>query len=231
METLLANIHVVGSTVRVNKANAATSGMVGAVVSFTFGPPWDSLAKTAVFKAGSVVRDVVGFDKVVTVPHEVLETPGRLLMVGVYGTNADGSLAIPTVFGSIGNIEAGADPSGDPSTAPELPVWAAMQGQLDKLGRDVQELRDRPSVEIPPEAVEDAVNEYLELNPPAQGAPGRDGKTPVKGLDYFTSSDVQEIADQAAALVKVPDTYTRQEIDAIMGAYITDIDALVGGGS
>jgi hypothetical protein len=69
--------------------------------------------------------------------------------------------------------------------------------------------------------------------PGKDGQNGADGKTPVKGLDYFTQADVQEIAEQAAALVEVevPDTYTRQEIDTIMGAYINDIDTLVGGGS
>lgn len=34
------------------------------------------------------------------------------------------------------------------------------------------------------------------------GEPGADGKTPVKGEDYFTEADVQEIAEQAAGLVE-----------------------------
>lgn len=82
------------------------------------------------------------------------------------------------------------------------------------------------------EAIERAVDEYLMANPPLAGEPGKDGadgKTPVKGEDYFTKEDVQEIAEQASKLVEVPDTYTRKEIDTIMGAYITDIDALLGG--
>lgn len=33
------------------------------------------------------------------------------------------------------------------------------------------------------------------------GKPGADGHTPVKGTDYFTESDVQELAEKAAALV------------------------------
>jgi hypothetical protein len=81
---------------------------------------------------------------------------------------------------------------------------------------------------IDTETIKEAVNDFLAENPPAQGEPG---KTPVKGEDYFTPEEVQEIAEQAAEMVEVPDTYTRQEIDAIMGSYITDIDTLVGGGS
>lgn len=36
-----------------------------------------------------------------------------------------------------------------------------------------------------PEDIQIAVDEYLEANPPAQGEPGKDGYTPVKGVDYF----------------------------------------------
>ena len=36
------------------------------------------------------------------------------------------------------------------------------------------------------------------------GANGADGYTPVKGTDYFTEADKQEIAEQAAGLVSIP---------------------------
>lgn len=39
----------------------------------------------------------------------------------------------------------------------------------------------------------------------ADGQPGADGYTPVKGVDYFTEADKQEIAEQAAQLVEVPE--------------------------
>jgi hypothetical protein len=34
---------------------------------------------------------------------------------------------------------------------------------------------------------------------------GQDGKTPVKGVDYFTPEEIQEIAEQAAEMVEVPE--------------------------
>lgn len=37
------------------------------------------------------------------------------------------------------------------------------------------------------------------------GSDGEDGKTPVKGTDYFTDADKQEIAERAAELVEVPE--------------------------
>lgn len=42
----------------------------------------------------------------------------------------------------------------------------------------------------------------------SDGAAGADGKTPVKGTDYFTNADKQEIAQAAAALVEVPDGFS-----------------------
>ena len=40
------------------------------------------------------------------------------------------------------------------------------------------------------------------------GTPGADGKTPVKGTDYFTAADKKEIAEQAAELVEVPEGFS-----------------------
>ena len=39
----------------------------------------------------------------------------------------------------------------------------------------------------------------------APGAAGADGYTPVKGTDYFTAADKQEIAEAAAGMVSIPD--------------------------
>ena len=51
------------------------------------------------------------------------------------------------------------------------------------------------------------------------GEPGADGKTPVKGEDYFTEADVQEIAEQAAELVEVPeDTDAVESVNGKTGA-------------
>ena len=48
----------------------------------------------------------------------------------------------------------------------------------------------------------------------ATGPKGADGKTPVKGTDYFTASDKAEIAEAAAALVDVPENVSAFTNDA-----------------
>ena len=110
-----------------------TSGMVGLQCEFVFDGAWDGLARTAVFWAGNEKRDVLLTGDTCTVPWEVLKTAGYQLVIGVYGTNAEGTLVIPTVYAMCGGIASGADPSGDESTDPTLPVWGQMQGMIGNL--------------------------------------------------------------------------------------------------
>ena len=58
--------------------------------------------------------------------------PGCRLWAGVYGINETGSVQLPTVWADLGVIQPGADPSGDESAQPTLPVW-------QQLTRDVEE--------------------------------------------------------------------------------------------
>lgn len=61
-----------------------------------------------------------------------------------------------------------------------------------------------------------------------QGPAGNDGKTPVKGVDYFTSDDKQEIIDEVIenigeVSVDLTDYYTKQETDAAIQAAKPDL--------
>lgn len=113
-----------------------TAGMSKAVtVQFVFSPEWDGLTKTAVFTNGKTTVDVLAASwdgDTVPVPHEVLAVPGRHARVGVYGANESG-VVLPTVWVSLGKIQPGADPSGDETADPSLPVWAQLQKQIGDL--------------------------------------------------------------------------------------------------
>ena len=113
-----------------------TAGMAKAVtVEFVFSPAWDGLTKTAVFTNGKTTVDVLAASwdgDTVPVPHEVLAVPGRHARVGVYGANESGVI-LPTVWVSLGKVQPGADPSGDVSADPALPVWAQLQKQIGDL--------------------------------------------------------------------------------------------------
>ena len=133
-----------------------TSGMVGATVTLEYTDSrWESLNKTAVFTAGRVTRDVLNVDDIVLIPAEVLAKPNVRLQVGIYGTDAEGNLVIPTIMASVGMIIPGADPSGDESTDPELPIWAQLQ-------KEVEQLKEKG---VTDDQIAQAVADYLEENP------------------------------------------------------------------
>ena len=113
-----------------------TAGMSKAVtVQFVFSPEWDGLTKTAVFTNGKTTVDVLAANwdgDTVPVPHEVLAVPGRHARVGVYGADESG-VVLPTVWVSLGKVQPGADPSGDETADPSMPVWAQLQKQIGDL--------------------------------------------------------------------------------------------------
>lgn len=107
-----------------------TTGMVGKQVLLEFSPEWEGLVKTVVFSNGTVTRDVLFTGEPVAIPAAVLERPLRTLTVGVYGVADQGKMVIPTVRAVGPKILPGIQPSGDPSTDPELPVWAQLQAMI-----------------------------------------------------------------------------------------------------
>ena len=112
-----------------------TSGMVGQPIHFEYSHDFDGLTLTAVFTNGKTTVDVLNPGNQCVIPHEVLDTVGEVVKVGIYATRGD-ELVIPTVYATIGVVLKGADPSGDISVDPTLPVWAQMQeiiGDLNDL--------------------------------------------------------------------------------------------------
>lgn len=109
-----------------------TSGMVGKQIRLSFDDSWAGLTKTAVFCAGDTTRVVMDPGETVAIPAEVLAKPFLKLFVGVYGTDAEGTVVIPTILVEGPMIRYGADPIQD-ETAEELPVWQKLQNQIGDM--------------------------------------------------------------------------------------------------
>ena len=109
-----------------------TSGMVGKQVQLLFDDSWANLNKTLVFRAGETTRVVTDPAFPATIPSEVLARPFGKLYVGVYGTDENDTLVIPTIMAEGPVIRYGADPIED-ETAKELPVWENLQNQIGDL--------------------------------------------------------------------------------------------------
>lgn len=131
---VLAIMKVTDTTAQVVSRKPIPAGIIGAQVAFEFGCGWEGRSRTVVFQAGEVTKDVVlsaGEDTAV-IPAEVVAQPCHSLRVGIYGADSWGT-ALPTLWAELGRVHYGADPSGDESTDPSLPVWAQIQAQMDSL--------------------------------------------------------------------------------------------------
>ena len=189
-----------------------TAGMSKAVtVQFVFSPEWDGLTKTAVFSNGKTTVDVLAANwdgDTVPVPHEVLAVPGRHARVGVYGADESG-VVLPTVWVSLGKVQPGADPSGDASADPSLPVWAQMQKQIG----DLDDLKTYNKGNLV-----DAINEAR-----SSGGSGGGGYTIGDGLKLDAATNTLSV-DTAAAVEK---DNTKPVTSAAVYTEVGNINALL----
>lgn len=189
-----------------------TAGMAKAVtVQFVFSPEWDGLTKTAVFSNGKTTVDVLAANwdgDTVPVPHEVLAVPGRHARVGVYGADESG-VVLPTVWVSLGKVQPGADPSGDETADPSLPVWAQLQKQIGDLD-DLQTYNKGNLV--------DAINEAR-----GSGGSGGGGYTIGDGLKLDAATNTLSV-DTAAAVEK---DNTKPVTSAAVYTEVGNINALL----
>ena len=118
-----------------------TVGLRGAKVRFAFGGDWENLGKIAVFRQGEKTVTVADIGQEVTIPWEVLTMAGVPVQIGVYGMNASGTVAIPTLWVSTEPVQPGADPEGDPSTEYSQPYWEQIlqkTGTMEQLQTDAK---------------------------------------------------------------------------------------------
>lgn len=189
-----------------------TAGMSKAVtVQFVFSPAWDGLTKTAVFTNGKTTVDVLAASwdgDTVPVPHEVLAVPGRHARVGVYGADESG-VVLPTVWVSLGKVQPGADPSGDETADPSLPVWAQLQKQIG----DLDDLKTYNKGNLV-----DAINEAR-----SSGGSGGGGYTIGEGLKLDAATNTLSV-DTAAAVEK---DNTKPVTSAAVYTEVGNINALL----
>lgn len=136
-------IKVATNMASTTRCELLTKGQIGAQVQFMFNDHWSDMKKTAVFKRCGKTIDVVDSEwngDIVTVPPEMTEEAGLQVYVGVYGVSADGKRITPTLYAPLGVVALGAEPDGDPSIDPTLPVWAQIQGDIDNIKNELEDV-------------------------------------------------------------------------------------------
>ena len=113
---------------------------------------WSGLTKRAVFKAGSVTREVLlDVTHICEIPWEVLKKPNVKIEIGVYGTDENG-VVLPTVWVSAGNIKQGTEQS-EEAQNPTPDIWEQVTNTIgnpenlktsakDNLVNAVNEVKD-----------------------------------------------------------------------------------------
>lgn len=211
----MTSIHVVVSGVKceATKTGPLTRGMIGVPVTFEFNEVWDDLTITAVFRAGPRTIDVLDIKDYAEVPWELL-TEEHDLYVGLFGVNSEGTLVIPTLWAYVGATLPGADPSGDVSASPSLPVWQDIIHRTEAAEQKVNEI---------PDLIDDALTEAKESGEfkGDKGDRGDKGEKGDKGDDYsLTNSDKKEIADLVeAAVAPVINDLKAHQYDAFATEY------------
>ena len=129
----MINLEVHSTYAVIRSQEPLTVGLRGAKAFFAFGEPWEGLVKTAVFRQGQKTVAVTDIGQEVTIPWEVLTLPGVPVMIGIYGVDAAGAIAIPTLWAQTEPVRPGADPEADPSIEPTPGLWEQMQEKMGSL--------------------------------------------------------------------------------------------------
>ena len=124
-----ATIHISGSRAAATEVVPITAGTVGGRVALSFDKAWEGFQKTLVWQGSG--RTIDDLSCTGMIPAEVLTRPYSPLVLGVYGTKE--AQVLPTVWVELGQIQPGADPSGDESADPTLPVWAQLKQEMVRI--------------------------------------------------------------------------------------------------
>ena len=208
-------VNIIGAHATAQKTGPLTCGMVGVPITFEFDDAWNGLTKTAVFRAGANTLDVIDIDRETTVPWELLVDRSNLY-VGVYGVNSSGDLIMPTVWAYVGAVVPGADPSGDESVDPSLPVWAQMQLEIENLKQGSGSADDNNGGQSNRPSGDSSFNPSAAVDPKSvitvvKQLPDESGEEkvvylvddPTDAEEYPSSSGAGITADAAALLITI----------------------------
>ncbi|MBQ8358708.1 MAG: hypothetical protein IJX37_02160 [Oscillospiraceae bacterium] len=133
---IIAKIEVSGTSAKTIFTKDIPAGIIGAQVEIEYTDAmWSGLSKTVVFR-GCCTKDITNAGTSVIIPAEVVANSGVSIMIGVYGVDADNNLAIPTLWATLGMTKSAANPVGDATTDPALPVWAQLDGRVSDLEKN-----------------------------------------------------------------------------------------------
>ena len=219
----IISVTVAGKVARNDRPKEAVyiCGNSDYVVRFAFDAEWDAYeAKTARFKYNGTYQDVVFTGNECAVP--IIENTYKI-QVGVFAGNL--STTTPADFMAMKSILCG---EGAPA-APTPDVYSQIMEMLKNAGGG--------GGSVDPEEVKKIVNDALAQAKESgefDGKDGKDGYTPVKGVDYFDGKDGSDGADgkdgqDGYTPVKGADYFTEADKAEMVNAVLVALPTAEGG--
>lgn len=215
MGTTIISVRVTDQSLNVKKKPLIASGGIECdTIEFTFCALWDGFSKVAVFYRNK--RDVYHVeicDDKCTIPKEVLVNPGYLYF-GVFGVK-DGVTRTSSVISY--KVEAGAITDGIKPPEPTPSIYEKILKLEEEIAKKLNaselptaintalaQAKESGEFDGPqgPEGPQGPKGDTGATGPAGETGPaGADGYTPVRGTDYWTASDQEQIvSDVLAAL-------------------------------
>lgn len=185
-------------------------------VKFNFSSDWSDLEKVAQFIQGGTTYNQVLINDECIIPNEI---QAGEFFISVFGTNSSGIRGTTTLI-KVSMLKSGFTSSSQDPIPPTLDLYAQLLDNIHKAEQSVEEnaeqvRKDREVVEevsITPPNIGINGNWYVfvdgtytDSGVPAtgpqgeqgpQGPAGSDGHTPVKGTDYWTQADRQQMVQE-----------------------------------
>lgn len=141
---------VISSVTQTEKMTSGSKNVY--VVKFEFSEEWQYLERTAVFRSGQkIINILLDEENKCMVPWEVMTTKGVGVDVGVFGTR-DGEVVMPTTWSSMGTMLEGVVTGVEPSE-PTPDVYQQLLSRLkrieDSIGVEGGPITPGPGTETP----------------------------------------------------------------------------------
>ena len=191
-----------------------TSGSYGIGVQFTLSDDWAGLVKTACFRNGddseTQIDIAMGSSVMCYLPTETCDEKyiDETVYAGIYGTDGNGNLIIPTIWVSIGALRQGVKPGYAEGPAPTPDMWAQIQAIAMSAGEENAEAAAQ-SAEAASGSADDAAASATEAAGYATAA--SESAEAASGYVEAAGSSASDAADSAtAAAVSAGDASTAQ---------------------
>ena len=217
------------SVMLTNVPKLASGGNNEVQICIEFDTLWNGFKKTAVFykKFGAVYHVALDSSGCVVVPSEVMKNKG-IFYFGVFGEEGE---RVRTTEVIAFDVVQGAAIAHETEYEPTPDIYAEILEVANNALRIAQSVRDDADAGLFGSGGTDSGNSGGSTVMIPETLPNPYALV-INGVSYDGSEKVEiNIKPGADIEIDLSDYYTKMEIDSMVGAYITDIDNLVGGGA